>query len=45
MLTPLMHRGERVPTASPHQLFLGTSQPIYCLDFPSSKEFPFISSN
>lgn len=37
MLTPLMHRQERASTASPHQLFLGTSQPIYCLDFPPTR--------
>lgn len=44
MLTPLIYRDERAPTASPHQLFLGASQPIYCLHFPPPNEFPFIFS-
>lgn len=44
MLTPLQLRDERIPPSSPQQLFLGTSQPLYCFNVPPPKEFIFIFS-
>lgn len=41
MLIPLMHRDERVPTASPHQLFLGNIPAYHLFGFPPPpKNFP-----
>lgn len=40
MLTPLMHRGERVPTASPHHSFWEHPSPSTAWISPHPKNFP-----